>query len=50
METATHVSTDIQFLNSHSPYFYVKSGLKLFKEKALEMTPKYRRTEAQRWF
>ena len=28
---------------------FLRSGLKLLNEKAIEMTPKYRRTEAQSW-
>ena len=27
----------------------LKNGLKFLKDKALEITPKYRRTEAQSW-
>ena len=26
-------------MDSHSPFFFIKNGLKLLKEKALEMTP-----------
>ena len=37
-----------RFLESHSTYFFIKNGFKLLK-KALEMIPKYARTEAQRW-
>ena len=28
---------------------FLRSGLKLLNENAVEMTPKYRRTEAQSW-
>ena len=28
------------FLDSHSPYFFLKNGLQLLKKKALEMIPK----------
>ena len=28
--------TDIPFFDSHSPYFFIKNGLKLLKEKSLE--------------
>ena len=47
----SHLSafTDVPLLNSHSPYFSIKRGLKLLKEKALEMIPKNGRTEAQTW-
>ena len=39
---------DILFLDSHSPYFLKKNGLKLLKEKALETLPKYLRTGANK--
>ena len=41
--------TDIAFLDSHSPYFLIKNGLQLLKEKALKMLPKYGKTETQNW-
>ena len=47
VETVAYVFTDIRFLDSHSPYFFIKNGFKLLKEKALEMIPKYGRTEVQ---
>ena len=47
VETVAYVFTDIPFFESHSPYFFKKIGLKLLKDKALEIIPKYRRTEAQ---
>ena len=49
METVAYVFTDIPFLHSHIPYFFIKNGLKLVKEKDLEMIPKYGRTGAQSW-
>ena len=47
METVAYVFTDIRFLDSHSPYFFIKNGFKLLKEKTLEMIPKFGRTEVQ---
>ena len=47
METAIYVVTYIPFLDSHSPYIFIKKDLKLLKEKELEMIPEYGRTEAQ---
>ena len=46
VETVTYVFTDILLLECHSPYFF-KNGLKLLKDKALEIIPKYGRTEAK---
>ena len=46
VETVAYVVTDILFLESHSPYI-LKNGLKLLKDKALEIKPKYGRTEAE---
>ena len=37
------------FLESHSPNFFLKNGLQLLKDKALEIIPKDGRTEAQSW-
>ena len=42
-------SGDIPFLDSHSPFFFIKNGLKLLKERALEMTPKCGRAETRSW-
>ena len=49
METVAQVFTDIAFLDKHSPYFYIRNGFKLFKEKVLKIIPKYGRTKAQSW-
>ena len=49
VETVAFVFTDIPFLDSHSPFFFIKNGLKLLKERALEMIPKCGRAEAQSW-
>ena len=38
---------DIPFLDSHSPFLFIKNGLKLHKERALKMTPKCGRAETQ---
>ena len=46
VETVAHVFSHISFLGSHSPNYYIK---KLLKEKALEMIPKYGRTDARGW-
>ena len=47
---AAYVFTDIPLLlGQPQPLFFKKNGLQLLKEKALEMTPKYGRTEAQSW-
>ena len=35
METVTYVFSNIPFLDSHNPYFFI--GSKMFKEKALEI-------------
>ena len=40
VETVTYVFTDIPFLDSHSPYYIIKNGLKMLMEKALEKIPK----------
>ena len=37
VETAAHFFTDILFLDNHIPYFFIKDGLKLLKEKAFEI-------------
>lgn len=47
METAIYVVTYIPFLDSDSPYIFIKKDLKLLKEKELEMIPEYGRAEAQ---
>ena len=47
METAVYVLTDIPFLDSNSPFRFIKKDLKLLKEKELGMIPEYERTEAQ---
>ena len=49
VETVTYIFTDIPFLDTHNPCFFKKNDLKLLKEKALEMIPKYWRTEAHNW-
>ena len=50
VETLAYVFTDILFLDSHRPdFFLIKNDFNLLKEKALEMIPKYRRAEAQSW-
>ena len=41
----TFVFTNILFLDSLNPYFFIKNGFSSSK-KALEMIPKYGRTEA----
>ena len=46
VETVAYVFIGILSLESHSPYF-LKNGLKLLKDKALEIIPKYGRTEAK---
>ena len=47
---AAYVFTDIPLLFGQSqPLLFLKNGLHLLQEKALEMTPKYGRTEAQIW-
>ena len=48
METVAYVFTDIPVLDRHNPCFF-KINLKLLKDKALEIIPKYGRTEAQSW-
>ena len=45
VETVAYVFTDILFLDSHVLTF-LKNGLKLLKDKALEIIPKYGKTEA----
>ena len=45
MKTVAYVFTDIPFSESHSPYFFIKNGLKLLNERALEMIPKCGRVE-----
>ena len=40
MDTVVYVITIFRyFLDSHSPFFFKKNGLQMFKEKALEMIP-----------
>ena len=39
----------LRFSSSHSPYFFVTNGLKLLKERALEILLKYGSNEAQSW-
>ena len=40
METAVYVITDIALLFGQSqPFLFLKNGLQMFKEKALEMIP-----------
>ena len=46
VETVAYVFIDILFLESHSPYFF-KNWLKVAQDKALEIIPKYGRTEAK---
>ena len=46
MKTVAYVFTDIPFSESHSPYFFIKNGLKLLNERALEMIPKCGRVES----
>ena len=48
VETLAYIFTDIPSLDGHSSYF-LWNGLKLLKDKALEIVPKYGRTEAQIW-
>ena len=40
VKTVIYFFTDMPFLESHSPSFSKKNGLKLLKEKALDMLPK----------
>ena len=40
-ETVAYVFTDILFLDSRSPYFFKKKGLKLLKDKSREIIPKH---------
>ena len=48
--TVGYVFTDIPLLfGQPQPLLLLKNGLQLLKEKALEMIPKYERTEAQSW-
>ena len=47
MEAVKYVFTDMLFLDRQSSYFFTKNGLKLLKEKALEMMPIYGSAEAQ---
>ena len=47
-ETFTYAFTDIPFFDNRSPYLF-KKWLKVAQRNAVEMTPKYRRTEAQSW-
>ena len=42
-----YVLNDTQLLDSHRLYFFVTNSLKLLKEKAFELLPKYGRAEAQ---
>ena len=46
MEIVAYVFTDIPFLDSHR---LLKNGLKLLKDKALEIISRYGRTKAQSW-
>lgn len=48
MDTAACLFSDIRFSDSHRPYFFIKNGLALLKEKALEILSKYGRTESLR--
>ena len=41
VEKVVYVFADIKFLDNQSPYFFKKNGLKLRKEIAVEMIPKY---------
>ena len=41
VEKVAYFFADIQFLDSQSPYFFLKNALKLRKEIAVEMIPKY---------
>ena len=49
METVAYVFTDISlvFFGQPQPLLFIKNDLQLLKEKALEMIPKYGRTEYQ---
>ena len=50
VETVAYVFTDIPLLfGQPQPLLFLKIGLQFLKEKALEMIPKYGRTEAQSW-
>ena len=49
VETVAYVFTDIPFLDSHTVFNFLKNGFMLLKDKALEIIPKFRRTEAQSW-
>ena len=50
VKTVAYVFTDIPLLfGQPQPLLFLKNGLQLLKEKALEMIPKYGRTEAQSW-
>ena len=48
VEAVAYVFTDIPFVDSHSRYFF-KKWLNVLKGKALEIIPKYGKTEAQSW-
>ena len=48
--TVVYVFTEVSLLfGQPQPLLFLKNGLQLLKEKALEMIPKYGRTEAQSW-
>ena len=47
VETVAYVFIDILFLESHTVLAFLKNGLRLLKDKALEIIPKYGRTEAK---
>ena len=50
VKTVAYVFTDIPLLfRQPQPLLFLNIGLQLLKEKALEMIPKYARTEAQSW-
>ena len=47
--TVANVFTDIPLFFGQPQPLLLKNGSQLLKEKALEMIPKYERTEAQSW-
>ena len=48
VETVAYVFTDIPLLfGQPQPLLFLKNGLQLLKEKVLEITPKYGKTEEQ---
>ena len=50
VETVAYVFTNIPLLfGPPQSLLFLKNGLQLLKEKALQMVPKYGKTEAQSW-